>query len=103
MPRRSVLDTHTTAAQGTRATIIQGYTPIVEKYSPVYPDDEVLYDRHADYRRTLYWNPNLPTDINGAASFECFNNQFTTPVMIRVETIDDYGRMGSATVIPSKK
>ena len=55
---------------------VQGYTPPAEFYSPQYPDGPQYYD--VDYRRTLYWNPNLETDKNGHATIEFYNNSYST-------------------------
>ncbi|MCQ2073512.1 MAG: hypothetical protein MJY96_10380 [Bacteroidaceae bacterium] len=53
-----------------------GYTPPAEFYTPQYPDGPQYYD--VDYRRTLYWNPNLKTDSNGHAGIEFYNNSYST-------------------------
>ena len=55
---------------------VQGYTPPAEFYSPHYPDGPQYYD--VDYRRTLYWNPNLQTDKDGHARIEFYNNSYST-------------------------
>ena len=31
-----------------------------------------------DYRRTLYWNPNVIADENGYAEIEFYNNSYST-------------------------
>jgi hypothetical protein len=31
-----------------------------------------------DYRRTLYWNPNVVTDSTGTAQVEFYNNSYST-------------------------
>ncbi|MCQ2073486.1 MAG: hypothetical protein MJY96_10250 [Bacteroidaceae bacterium] len=55
---------------------VQGYTPPAEFYSPQYPDGPQYYD--VDYRRTLYWYPNLQTDKDGHARIEFYNNSYST-------------------------
>lgn len=82
LPRHNVLNKHETAALGTRQTMIQGYTPALEYYSPAYPDKE-LYKDQVDKRRTLYWNPSVQTDNNGKVVIECYNNQYSTPLIIQ--------------------
>ena len=42
---------------------------------PQYPDGPQYYD--VDYRRTLYWNPNLKTDKDGHAGIEFYNNSYS--------------------------
>lgn len=51
----------------------------------------------ADKRRTLYWNPTVQTDENGKAVIECYNNQYSTPLIIQAETLSNDGKLGSVT------
>ena len=90
LPRHDVLNKHETAALGTRQTVMQGY------YSPAYIDKELYMDK-ADKRRTLYWNPTVQTDENGKAVIECYNNQYSTPLIIQAETMSNDGKIGSVT------
>jgi uncharacterized protein YfaS (alpha-2-macroglobulin family) len=48
-----------------------------------------------DKRRTLYWNPSVQADENGKAVIECYNNQYSTPVIIQAETMSKDGQIGS--------
>ena len=54
-----------------------------------------LYMDKVDKRRTLYWNPSVRTDENGKAVIECYNNQYSTPVIIQAETMSKDGQIGS--------
>lgn len=104
LPKHDVLNKHETAALGTRQTVMQGYTPALEYYSPAYIDKELYMDK-ADKRRTLYWNPTVQTDENGKAVIECYNNQYSTPLIIQAETMSNDGKIGSvtySTVTPTK-
>lgn len=93
LPRRDVLNKSQTAALGTRQTVIQGYTHALECYSPAYPTKELYMDK-VDKRRTLYWNPSVRTDENGKAVIECYNNQYSTPLIIQAETLGKDGQIG---------
>lgn len=95
LPYHDVLNTNETAALGTRRTILQGYTPVMEFYSPAYHTRD-LYEDRVDKRRTLYWNPSLQTDETGKAVIECYNNQYSTPLIIQAETLTD-GKIGTMT------
>ena len=75
LPRHNVLNKHETAALGTRQTMIQGYTPALEYYSPAYPDKELYKDQ----------------------VIECYNNQYSTPLIIQAETLSNDGKIGSMT------
>lgn len=55
---------------GTRRTVIDGYAVPAEFY---HPDYSVMPEEN-DYRRTLYWNPDLATDADGKAKIEFYNN-----------------------------
>ena len=59
-----------------RITTVDGYSRPYEFYSPQYPNGPVLGD--VDYRRTLYWNPNVITDSIGNAQVEFYNSSITT-------------------------
>lgn len=96
LPRRDVLNKSQSAALGTRQTVIQGYTRALEYYSPAYPTKELYMDK-VDKRRTLYWNPSVRTDANGKARIECYNNQYSTPLIIQAETMSKDGQIGSMT------
>ncbi len=55
---------------------LHGYTQPAQFYTPQYPDGPQYYD--VDYRRTLYWNPNLQTGKDGHAGIEFYNNSYST-------------------------
>lgn len=96
LPRRDVMNKNQTAALGTRQTVMQGYTRPLECYSPAYPTKELYMDK-VDKRRTIYWNPSVQTDENGKAVIECYNNQYSTPLIIQAETLSSDGKIGSVT------
>ena len=58
-----------------RITTVDVYSRPYSFYSPEYPQGPVFGD--VDYRRTLYWNPNVITDENGKAQVEFYNNSIT--------------------------
>ncbi|MCQ2051247.1 MAG: hypothetical protein MJY74_03480 [Bacteroidaceae bacterium] len=58
--------------QNKRVTTMHGYSTLRDFYSPEYPTGPIMGD--VDYRRTLYWNPNVITDKNGNATIEFYNN-----------------------------
>ena len=61
--------------QGQRFTTVDGYSRPFSFYSPEYPTGPIPGD--VDYRRTLYWNPNVITDEEGKASVEFYNSSIT--------------------------
>ena len=58
-----------------RITTVDGYSRTYEFYAPEYPDGPVIGD--VDFRRTLYWNPNVITDSIGNAQVEFYNSSIT--------------------------
>ncbi len=60
---------------GERITNIPGFSAPYRFYSPEYPEGPIIGD--VDYRRTLYWNPNVVTDAAGHAEVEFYNNSYS--------------------------
>lgn len=61
---------------GDRNMTVRGFTrQEAQFYSPQYPDGAVPGE--VDYRRTLYWNPNVITDDDGKAVIEFYNNSYS--------------------------
>jgi len=58
-----------------RITTVDGYSQPYAFYSPEYPDGPIPGD--VDYRRTIYWNPNVITDAEGKAQVEFYNSSIT--------------------------
>ena len=73
---KDILSDKTKRNLGQRVGVLDGFTiQTVQFYHPQYPDGPVAGD--VDYRRTLYWNPNLITDENGHAEIEFYNNSYS--------------------------
>jgi hypothetical protein len=77
-------------AKGVRKTWLEGYSAGKEFYSPNYSE----LPRELDYRRTLYWNPNVTTDEDGKARIEFYNNSWCTNFSISAETVTEHGKIG---------
>ena len=72
-----------------RSTSFSGYTPVVEFYAPTYPNGPIQGDK--DYRRTIYWNPEVTTDADGYASVSFFNNGYSHALTISAEGLTKDG------------
>ena len=68
----------------------QGFTKPVEYYNPDY--SKAKLPEIKDYRRTLYWNPNVTTDNFGQASIEFYNNSVCNIIDVSAEGITKYGQ-----------
>ena len=72
-----------------RHIIIQGFDYPVDFYSPDYSSQRP--QEPTDYRRTLYWNPNVKTDKHGKAVISFYNNCRETRVNVSVAGITPDG------------
>lgn len=76
---------------GVRKTLYEAYTVSKDFYSPVYqPGTPVL---EADYRRTLYWNPDVTLDAQGKAKLEFYNNASSRKMNVHAEGINSNGTL----------
>lgn len=80
----------TTASQkGLRRTYFQGFnTPETFKQA-----DYTNLPPVEDFRRTLYWNPNVRTDKDGKAKVSFFNNSSCRHLFISAEGMSQEGKM----------
>ena len=80
------------AYTGTRYTYLAGYSLVKEFYRPDYANNPPVRGE-IDYRRTLYWEPNVKTDIQGTASVDFFNNASCRELIISAEGISSEGEI----------
>ncbi len=69
-----------------------------EFYSPDYSVDSLRNGHLPDFRNTLYWKPELHTDISGKATVEFYSSDEPAEYTITVEGITSDGRTGTASV-----
>ncbi len=79
----------TVADKNARSTTFSGYSPVVEFYAPTYPTGPIQGDK--DYRRTIYWNPEVTTDADGHASVTFYNNGYSRALTISAEGLTPDG------------
>lgn len=75
--------------KNTRQTSFDGYSSQMDFYAPEYPNGPIEGD--ADYRRTIYWNPDVKTDERGGAEVEFYNNGYSRSLSVSVEGMTDRG------------
>ena len=68
----------------------QGFTQPAEFYHPDYDWEPEPED--TDYRRTVYWNPQVKTDADGRAHIEFYNNGFSRRLAVSAEGITANGQ-----------
>jgi len=78
---------------GVRKTKIDGYSYVKEFYSPNYNTTKLPDEK--DYRRTLYWNPDVKTDMAGKVSISFYNNSTAKTLNVSAETVTEKGMIGS--------
>lgn len=69
--------------RGHRKTKIQGFSPERKFYIPDYSDASLPNEQ--DFRRTLYWNPNVVTNNEGEATIRFYNSQNCKRIEISAE------------------
>ena len=75
--------------KNTRQTTYDGYSPKLEFYAPEYPNGPIEGD--ADYRRTIYWNPEVKTNRLGIVDVKFYNNSYSRSLNVSVEGMTDSG------------
>lgn len=78
---------------GTLVTRYGGYSVPREFYQPKY-DAKNIATAATDKRATIYWNPLVKTDANGAVSLDYFNTDVAKRQVLILEGMDAEGRLG---------
>lgn len=78
--------------KGIRYTKLEGYVRVKEFYSPDYSGG--VLPGETDYRRTLYWNPEVKTDSLGHASVRFYNSGRCRYFDISAEAVTEGGEVG---------
>lgn len=86
--------TGSTFAPGIITYAPKGYHIVREFYSPKY--DPATPDNRTDLRSTVYWNPQVVTDVNGKAAFNYFNTDEAGTYRVVIEGIDMMGHLARA-------
>ena len=90
---QAVSDGHKRTAYRDRYFQMNGYNVCKDFYSPDY-SKQTPPDSIKDYRRTLYWNPNLMLDKDGKATVTLYNNARTTQI-----SVDAAGQAADGTLL----
>lgn len=79
----------TESQKGLRRTYFQGFN----KPSAFQMEDYSVVPPMADYRRTIYWSPDVRTDASGKAKVEFYNNSTCREMYISAEGMSDDGKI----------
>lgn len=77
---------------GIRMTSLQGFSLPRVFYSPNYKEYQL--PKEEDFRRTLYWNPNVKTNPQGKGEVSFHNNGSCKRIIVSAETITPEGIPG---------
>ncbi len=80
---------------GIRNTTFSGFSYPKTFFSPQYNNRDLPAMTEGDYRRTLYWNPNVTSDSNGNADVVFYNNGTCKNLSISLETVTQNGIIGT--------
>ena len=75
--------------KNSRQTTFAGYSTPVEFYAPTYPNGPIQGDK--DFRRTIYWNPEVTTDSTGCANVSFYNNGYSRSLTVSAEGLTKDG------------
>lgn len=101
------VDLRSYPSQGMRPTyrdrhfILSGFSSPEEFYQPDYSKRPLPETK--DYRRTLYWNPDLTLDDNGEANVSFYNNSQRTQISVSAEGMAGDGTLYSGESLPEKR
>ena len=84
-----------------RRYILPGYSAPEEFYQPDYSNKPLPTVK--DYRRTLYWNPDLKLDDAGKAEFRFFGNGKQTHLSVRAEGLANDGTLLTGKSLPEDR
>ena len=72
-----------------RHMILRGYAVCEDFYQPDYSNQKPT--EPTDYRRTLYWNPDVQLDSEGRATIQFYNNSQKTQITVSAEGMTSEG------------
>jgi hypothetical protein len=82
-----------TFSQGLDYTILPGYTPVKQFYSPSYGEQQLTFGE-TDLRQTIYWNPYIQTDEkNRKVKISFYNNDISHSIHVILEGMSLDGQL----------
>jgi hypothetical protein len=76
-----------------------GFTGLNKLREIKYTDENDLKSRKADYRNTLYWNPEILTDKNGESTISFYTSDEKGEFLITIEGVGENGDTGSKQMV----
>ena len=98
---RTYPDTSKRTVRRDRYYILPGFSTPDDFYHPDYRNKPLPDTK--DYRRTLYWNPDLKLDASGTAQIEFYNNCKPTQIAISAEGMCSDGTLLTGKSMPEDR
>ena len=98
---RTYPDESKRAVRRDRYLILPGFSTPDDFYQPDYSKKPLPETK--DYRRTLYWNPNLKLDSKGAATIQFYNNCKPTQIAVSAEGMAADGTLLTGKSMPEDR
>jgi hypothetical protein len=76
-----------------------GFTRLNKLREIKYTDENDLKSRKADYRNTLYWNPEIITGENGESTISFYTSDEKMKFLITIEGVGENGETGNKHMI----
>ncbi|MBQ7571012.1 MAG: hypothetical protein IJT19_02100, partial [Bacteroidaceae bacterium] len=83
-----------------RRMLLTGFAVCDDFYQPDYSRQRPA--QPTDYRRTLYWNPDVPLGADGTAEIRFFNNSRPTRLQVSAEGLSPQGQPLTGTLWPAE-
>jgi len=83
-----------------RRMVLTGFAVCDDFYQPDYSRQRPA--QPTDYRRTLYWNPDVPLGADGTAEIRFFNNSRPTRLQVSAEGLSPQGQPLTGTLWPAE-
>ena len=81
-----------------RFYVLKGYAVCEDFYHPDYSQKPL--EGAKDYRRTLFWDPNVQLDSQGNAKLHLFNNGKKTQIAVSAEGMSEKGTLSTGLSMP---
>ena len=74
-------------------SLVAGYTPVKQFYSPNYAEEQINFNQ-TDLRRTIYWKPNIVTDkVHNKVKISFYNNDISHSLQLVLEGMTVDGKL----------
>lgn len=80
--------------KGIMNLVLNGFSEYREFYSPKYETPQSFENTNTDFRKTIYWEPNLATDSTGRAGVSFYTSESNNPIGLLIQGVSLTGQTG---------